>query len=50
MADSKGKKIIGRLGRVGSRLASLGHTTPQWKDLPAPKKPQPPDDARAPRP
>jgi hypothetical protein len=44
--DSKGQSIARRLGRIGSRLLALGHTTPQWKDLPPPRKPPPETDVR----
>jgi hypothetical protein len=46
--DSKGKSIAGRLGRIGSRILTLGHTTPQWKDLPPPRKEPARDDPRKP--
>ena len=47
VADSTPKGIAGRLGRLGARVLTLGHTTPQWKDLPPQQKPTPPEtDAR----
>jgi hypothetical protein len=44
--DSKAKSIAGRLGRLGSRVLSLGRTTPQWSDLPPPRKTPARDDPR----
>jgi hypothetical protein len=46
VADSTPKSLAGRLGKLGARVLTLGHTTPQWKDLPGAKKPPPETDAR----